>query len=957
MPLASKRRYALPSLFLCVALAFPLLSGRAQTPSNDDDSEEKTPPFLNLDVTFAQDGSGRVYFSTNAPIDSQQIASVEIRSALESSLGCALAEGRTSKLVVSPIIASCTPSFSRSGFRREFHIGTAALRKFARDHQIDSLTLSVRMPDIEVTETDPPVGATSQWEFGKASAHLRRLAELNRAYFWKVDGAVPDFVIVRFGASANSVNRTIGILLAVLFLPALLIHWMGRKALASEAQDKAVVWFTYMRYMQWTLNFSLIGWWIAADSLHLVDLLKSISAGTRFASLWNFPVVATFVAWVPPMLLWVVCFALSHPVQEKLRGLSWTRGELALQAIYSCAVSLVPLAMFLTGINTMVAGSLRFAFVWFVAAFVFRLFALRARQKFLGMQPQALTTGELRDRAFAMAKQLGVKLQQVYVIPSGKGQMANAFARQGNVISFTDFLLQRMTRREVNYVLGHELSHLKLGHPGKLALASVVSYFIALTALGFADPFFHITTITRYVVIVGVVTLAPYFCSRRFEYAADAGAVAATGDPQAAISALFKLAQLNMLPIHWSKWAEKWLTHPSSLRRAQAIARKAGIPPENVTVIAQAAPTSDDGFYVLPTTIAPGAKVHSSHSKQGGSLLVTYLMLATIVLTPATFAILAAHSGPGIQLRIGIYLAGFAATFGMYYAWANFAPPIRLTKLVASLKTKFAKEGVLADAWDGVFVGFSPAAAPRIYEANVNWDLGCLFLRSDRICYWGEETKFSLRRDQITALKLAPGFPGVLSPGRIYCAWKDAERGTSGVFNIGCINGRSILGLRKQSTLLAQRLDSWRKSSAEAKPMPGPLATLASPELGLVTGAIPNKNAKPGPILGELLVVGLFAIVGAVLCGLPFHLMQFLLGSANPAYKQFMPFYSPGAGWYVVFAAVAVRFLCMIPVFRYKDVAIVNLGPASSAPSRASATETTVDTRVTDKDRDGVLTR
>lgn len=956
MPLASKWKHAFLLLHLILGVALFALPAHAQSPSggDDDDSDEKLPPSLNLNVSFAEDGTAKVYFFNAAAVDSSPIASAEIRSALDSSLGCVLTEEHTPKLGYATMAAHCAVSFSRAGTLREFRIATAPLRKLAQDHQIEILTLNIRMPDVEVVETDPQVVTPYQQSFGKASAHLQRLAELNRTYFWKLDGDIPAFVTLRFGISQKSAQRSAAILLGVLVLPILLIYWMGRKALASEAQDKAVVWFTYMRYLQWTLNFSLIGWWIAADSLHLVDLLKLLSAGTRLSPLWNFPATATFIAWLPPMLVWVACFALSHPVQEKLRNLSWTRRELALQAVYSCAVSLVPLAMFLTGLNTIAAGSLRFAFLWFVGAFVVRVLAARARQKFLGMQPQALTTGELRDHAFAMAKQLGVRLQQLYVIPSGKGQMANAFARQGNVISFTDFLLQRMTRREVNYVLAHELSHLKLGHPGKLAAASVVSYIVATTALGFAEPFFHPSTLTRYALIVGIVTLVPYFCSRRFEYAADAGAVAATGDPQAAISALFKLAQLNMLPIHWSNWTEKWLTHPSSLRRAQAVARKAGIPSENVTALAQAA-SSDDGFYVLPATIAPGAKVLSSHVKQSGTLLVTYLMLATIIFTPAAFAILAAHSGPSVQLRIGIYLAGLAATFGMYYVYANFVPPMRLPKLVASLKTKFAKDGVLADAWDGVFVGFSPAAAPRVYEANTNWDLGCLFLRSDRICYWGEETKFSLHRNQITALKFAPGMPGLLRPWRIYLAWKDGERCTSGVFNIGCINGSSTLGLRKQSAKLVQRLESWRTSSAEGKPLPGSLAALVSPEIGLVTGAIPGKGLNFGKVLGELLVVGLFAIAGAVLCGLPFHLLQFLLGSGNPVYRDMAPFHSPGGGWYVVSAAILMRLVAMIPVFRYQDAAVVNLGSAAS-PSNMVTPATKTETPAP-KEPEGVLTR
>src|SRR5258708_21522942 len=107
--------------------------------------------------------------------------------------------------------------------------------------------------------------------------------------------------------------------------------------------------------------------------------------------------------------------------------------------------------------------------VCFVAAFVVHLVAAGALQKLMATLPQSLTTGDLRDHAFGMAGRLGVTLQQVYVVPSGKGQMANAFARTGNTIAFTDFLLQRMSRAEVNYLLRHELTHLKHQQPAQIA--------------------------------------------------------------------------------------------------------------------------------------------------------------------------------------------------------------------------------------------------------------------------------------------------------------------------------------------------------------------------------------------------------------------------------------------------------------------------------------------------------
>jgi Zn-dependent protease with chaperone function len=920
-------------LLLILTLAGATVSARVQSPSDDadDDEDAKPTPSLSLNIVFSEDG--KVQISSFA--FGQPSTASEIKTILESSLGCTLHDEMPSRRPSPQFYKGfCEPTFQRTSMVRELRMATAPLRKYALDHQIELLSLAVRLPDVEVRETEPPV-QTPKFPFGKMPASLQRLAELNRPYSWHTDAAIPDFVTVRFGISSKSVARAEYTLLGVLLLPALLIFWLGRKALSSEAQDKAVVWFTYMRYLQWTLNLCLLGWWIAADSFHLEQILQFLSAGTRFVPMWDYAITPTIINWFPPAIIWVLCFALSHPVQEKLRGLTWTRGELAMQGFYSFCASLLPLALFLTGLSTMAKGSFRTGVLWMVAAFAVAIIASRARQKFLGMQPQALTTGDLRDRAFAMARQLGVKLQQVYIIPSGKGQMANAFARKGNVISFTDFLLQRMTRREVNYVLGHEMTHLKLGHPGKLAIAAVVSYFVAVTSVSFAEPLLHLSAVPRYALIVAIVTLVPYFWSRRFEYAADAGAVEVTGDPEAAISALFKLAQLNMLPIHWSNWSEKWLTHPSSLRRAQAIARKAGIPLERVSDIAQTAAAADD-HYVLPDTVAPGVKVHSTHAKQGGSLRVAFTMLALLIFTPAAFALLANRFFHNSPFRSVLFLAGIAATIAMYYASANFLPPMRLPKLVASLKAKLAKEGVLADAWDGVFVGFSPAAAPRNYEQNTNWDLGCLFLRSDRLCYWGEETKFSLRPDQITAITVAPGMPGLLPPRRIYMAWKDDELGTTGVFNIGCINGASTLRLRKQSSKLAERLKVWWKSTPTARPVPGPLATLRSPQIGAVTGAVPRFNA--GKVFTELFLTAIFAIVGAILCSLPFQLTAFLFSRLNESLGRITAIHSPGSGWYVVAVVLLVRFFAMIPALRYKDQAIVTIAPSRAQTSQINAT-------------------
>lgn len=272
-------------------------------------------------------GTAQVNFFANGQASSEP----EIKSMLESSLGCSLqTKAPFLHSIAQVYTGTCQPFLQRASTIRDLKIATAPLRQFALDHGIERLSLSLRLPDLEITETQP-ASSTQSLLVGRMPASFQHFSELMHQYFWQIGSDIPEHVTVRFGISANSVKRAEYVLLGVLLFPALLVFWMGRKALSSEAQDKAVVWFACMRYLNWTLNLSLLGWWIAADSLHLLKLLQFFSAGTRFAPLWAYAVTPTIVKWLPPEIIWVVCLVLSHPVQENLRGLTWTRRELAMQ--------------------------------------------------------------------------------------------------------------------------------------------------------------------------------------------------------------------------------------------------------------------------------------------------------------------------------------------------------------------------------------------------------------------------------------------------------------------------------------------------------------------------------------------------------------------------------------------------------------------------------------------------
>jgi hypothetical protein len=227
--------------------------------------------------------------------------------------------------------------------------------------------------------------------------------------------------------------------------------------------------------------------------------------------------------------------------------------------------------------------------------------------------------------------------------------------------------------------------------------------------------------------------------------------------------------------------------------------------------------------------------------------------------------------------------------------------------------------------------------------------MGSLFIRSDRLCYYGEETKFALRQGDVSAIVLGPGVPGLLTTRRIYIAWNDFDLGRSGIFNLGCIEGGSILELKRKTTELESILQNWRKASAEARPLPPQLAELRSPIIGTVTGVAPNVNWRIGKIFKELFLTGVIAAVVAVLCGLPYQLLAYLFSIPLAATARLIQIHSPGAGWYVVCVAVVLRAIALTPFFRYKETPFVGVQlssgekhgqPGSSKQTRKSETDT-----------------
>ena len=188
------------------------------------------------------------------------------------------------------------------------------------------------------------------------------------------------------------------------------------------------------------------------------------------------------------------------------------------------------------------------------------------------MKFNKLKSGELRNRAFKMASQMGVTIARVYMVPAGKGHLTNAFG-MSNAIGLTDSLGKHLTKAQVDSVIAHELAHVKLRHARKHLLL-VLGIFSMMTILMFhlSQYGVHWRPLAQLVVIFGPLGII-YSASRHFEYSADRVEVEFTGDPETAIRSLLNLHKVDEGPMQHIRFSEYFMTHPSLVRRINAMAR------------------------------------------------------------------------------------------------------------------------------------------------------------------------------------------------------------------------------------------------------------------------------------------------------------------------------------------------------------------------------------------------
>jgi len=140
-------------------------------------------------------------------------------------------------------------------------------------------------------------------------------------------------------------------------------------------------------------------------------------------------------------------------------GRRWTATDLLRLALWRTVSPTFAMLLVATGFDAMYSRRLTGIF-WLVFAAILAMvgtFRLRVAE---GIKLQRVKSGELYKRAFVMAKDMRTPLKRVYVVPAGRGHLTNAYGLPES-IAVTDNYGKFLDRAELDFVIGHELGHVK----------------------------------------------------------------------------------------------------------------------------------------------------------------------------------------------------------------------------------------------------------------------------------------------------------------------------------------------------------------------------------------------------------------------------------------------------------------------------------------------------------------
>jgi Zn-dependent protease with chaperone function len=287
--------------------------------------------------------------------------------------------------------------------------------------------------------------------------------------------------------------------------------------------------------------------------------------------------------WAAPILSTALLELVSRSGDRAMLTQTWTATDILRLACWSTVAPPIALLMVAAGFHAIFEGVWAGTF-WLFGAGIAAVVGPLQLQGAQGIKLRRVKSGTLYNRAFRLAKKVGIRLDRVYVVPPGRGHLTNAFGLWRG-IALTDNFGEYLSSPQLDFVIGHELAHAKGKHTRKkfsLALVLVVIFvLLALMLSHAAAPFRPIFML----IAVSAPLLAIYGLSRYFEYSCDREAVRFTSDPESGLRALVNLYRVTGSPVKCGRIVELFMTHPSLTNRLEAITRAGEIPVSRASAV------------------------------------------------------------------------------------------------------------------------------------------------------------------------------------------------------------------------------------------------------------------------------------------------------------------------------------------------------------------------------------
>jgi Zn-dependent protease with chaperone function len=587
--------------------------------------------------------------------------------------------------------------------------------------------------------------------------------ERSYAFLSQADGELPPALgihMVRAGASSRP-WRLILPLAVVLIAPASMAYWLRRRTPRAGPSPGLVWlnWITLGAWLYWLWNVNIADVATLATRLQLESVVVSWLIGAALFS-------------IPPLVSMAGCLAVLAPSVLSDPRPPGALARLLKGGLLTQAKLIVPLGLLLAGLET---GDLspQVLIVSLLAAYIaYRGIGWWAWRCRFG-EIRTVESGEFLERVRALAQKAGVEVKKVCLLRNLMPHETNAFAMSGAQVIVTEGLIRSLTRREVDAVVAHEIGHLgrrRIGARIVAAFAGVLCgglLFWRLTFESSAPALSHSLPPT----LIALALISAYF-SRRHEFSADARAVELTGDPEAKIAALARIAQLRRTPLAWGGIQGSILSHPSMRNRVLAIARRFQLPEDRALAILEnpdiLGGEAYDVRHSLPAELEGGDPIFNLAAKLNFQVRMGWLVEASIL---ALLVGLSSAALPLFELTLRLILHGPLAAYWRHYRLILLTPvglalpavfwlQLRIGRWFAlhfmkQMKRRIGKR--LGCEEGAMFVGLRPGDRIEVTEGFYDWDLGFLNLTEDRLVYTGERAQFSLPRSAITGLEIKKG--------------------------------------------------------------------------------------------------------------------------------------------------------------------------------------------------------